>query len=257
MNIISETEENYRSGWIKCFRSLESHWIWTNERYFKTWIWFLFRANHKNSKILFSGVLIDIDRGSFITSLKHISEAANLSIQETRHFISLLEKDKMIFRISNTQSTKITICNYESYQDMQQTINTPTTNEQQTNNKRTTTDKNVKNEKELKNKEYAENLNEFSSSFFESKYVNEKSLLMFDKLLNEYPVEKIKEAIENGKNDKFWKDQFLSPLKLQTKDKTNVLYIDKFLSLKSNDRTEKNNGNTEDFDNGFFNHLKK
>ena len=126
---------------------MENHWIWSNERYLKTWIWFLFRANHKPNKLLFSGELIELNRGEFITSLKHISEAANLTVQETRHFLKLLEKDSMILKNSNTLATKITICNYESYQDLQQTNNKPTTNEQQTNNKQTTTDNNVKNYK--------------------------------------------------------------------------------------------------------------
>lgn len=164
MNIISEPEENYKTGWIKLFRSLENHWIWTNEKYFKTWIWFLFRANHKSTKILFSGELIDINRGEFLTSLKNISEAAKLSIQESRHFLALLEKDKMIFKISNTQSTKITICNYDTYQDLQQTNNKPTTNKQQTGNKQTTTDnneKNLNNEKELF-------ISKIQSEFYES-----------------------------------------------------------------------------------------
>jgi len=153
MNIISEPEENYKTGWIRLFRSLENHWIWSNEKYLKTWIWFLFRANHKTSKILFSGELIELSRGEFLTSLKNISEAANLTVQETRHFLKLLEKDEMILKNSNTLATKITICKYESYQDLQQTNNKQTTNEQQTNNKPTTTDNNVKNnnnEKELK-----------------------------------------------------------------------------------------------------------
>jgi len=145
MNIISEPEENYKTGWIRLFRSLENHWIWSNEKYLKTWIWFLFRANHKTSKILFSGELIELNRGEFITSLKNISESANLTVQETRHFLKLLEKDEMILKNSNTLATKINICNYESYQDLQQTNNKPTTNQQQTNNKPTTTDNNVKN----------------------------------------------------------------------------------------------------------------
>lgn len=147
--IIQEPEENYKTGWVKFYRSIMKHWIWSNEKYFKCWSWFLFEANHSDNKMLFNGNLITIEKGQFITSLKHISEASKLSIQETRHFLTLLEKDKMIVKNSNTQSTKITICNYGIYQDAQQTNNKQATNEQHTDNTPTTTNKNVKNEKEL------------------------------------------------------------------------------------------------------------
>jgi len=91
--------------------------------------------------------------------------------------------------------------------------------------------------KENKSKpEYSVNakiLNEFSLRFFDHKYINEKSLESFDKLLLKYPIENIKIAIQKAKSDEFWTANFLSPLKLSSKDKTGVLYIDKFLGLKS------------------------
>lgn len=83
--------------------------------------------------------------------------------------------------------------------------------------------------------EYSENakiLNEFSQPFFDEKYINEKSLESFDKLIEKYSVDQIKSAIQKGKADEFWKSNFLSPLKLNSKDKAGVFYIDKFLSLK-------------------------
>ena len=96
----------------------------------------------------------------------------------------------------------------------------------------------VKYRKEKKSKvEYSEDakiLNEFSLSFFDSKYINEKSLESFDKLLLRYTVENIKLSIKNAKSDKFWSANFLSPLKLNSKDKHGVFYIDRFLELKSN-----------------------
>lgn len=96
----------------------------------------------------------------------------------------------------------------------------------------------VKYIKEKKSKvEYSENakiLNEFSLSFFDSKYINEKSLELFDKLLLKYSIEKIKVSIQKAKSDQFWSSNFLSPLKLNSKDKSGVFYIDRFLELKSN-----------------------
>ena len=168
--MIQESEENYKTGWIKLFRSIKKHWIWSNEKYLKCWIWFLLEANYQENKMLFSGNLITVEKGQFITSLKHISESSKLSIQEARHFLSLLEKDEMIIKISNTQSTKITICNYGIYQDVQQTNNKRTTNEQQTNNTPPTTNKNVKNDNNAEEEEEEELKTVFSFDDFWNLY---------------------------------------------------------------------------------------
>jgi hypothetical protein len=90
----------------------------------------------------------------------------------------------------------------------------------------------VKESKVKENTENAKILNEFSRPFFDSKYINEKSLDMFDKLLLKYPIDKIQEAIKKAKSDSFWNTNFLSPVKLNSKDKSGVLYIDVFLNIK-------------------------
>lgn len=77
-------------------------------------------------------------------------------------------------------------------------------------------------------------LNEFASEFFEKKYIGIKSAVTFEKLLKveKYTPNKIKEAIKNARSDSFWESNFLSPVKLRSKDKNGVLYIDIFLKLK-------------------------
>jgi hypothetical protein len=92
--------------------------------------------------VLISGELVELKRGEFITSIEHFGIATGLTAQRTRHFWDLLEKDGMIVKNSNTRLTRLTICKYERYQDVQQTNNKRTTNRQQTDNKQTTTDKN-------------------------------------------------------------------------------------------------------------------
>lgn len=89
--------------------------------------------------------------------------------------------------------------------------------------------------------EYSENakiLNEFSRTYFDEKYINDKSLDMFDKLLLKYSIEQVKTSIINAKSDMFWNKNFLSPLKLISKDKTGVSYIDVFLNIKSEIKTQ-------------------
>ena len=131
-------------GWISLHRRLLDHWIFQNDKYLKAWIWFLLRANHTQSKILMGADLITIERGEFITSLYKICEATGLTNQNARTFIKLLENDKMVNKQTTIKLTKITILNYDSYQQDQQTsnkpTNKPTTNGQQTDNKPATTD---------------------------------------------------------------------------------------------------------------------
>lgn len=87
-----------------------------------------------------------------------------------------------------------------------------------------------------KKKEYPQeliDLNERCKVYFDEKYVNEKSLECFNVLINKgYAISDIKKAILNGRNDDFWSKQFQSPLKLNKKDKCDVLFIDVFLKLK-------------------------
>ena len=148
-------------GWIKLHRKLLDHWIWVNEKYLRAWIWFLMRANHTNTKVLFGNELIDIKRGEFITSINNISLATELTSQNVRTFIRLLENDKMINKQSTNKLTKITICNYDKYNVNQQATNKQTnkqtTSSQQAANKRVTTDNNVlKKDKNEKKIEYAD-----------------------------------------------------------------------------------------------------
>lgn len=151
-------------GWIKLHRQLLKHWIWKNDQYLRAWIYCLFRANHESNKILLGSKLQSVERGQFITSIGNFAKDTGLTVQGVRTFWWLLENDKMITKTSTSKSTKLTICNYDSYQTLQQTNNKPVTNVQQTLNKPVTTDKKVKKEKQLKEfKEEASTFSEYDS----------------------------------------------------------------------------------------------
>lgn len=161
-------------GWIKLHRKIQDHWIWVNEKYLRCWIWFLMRANHEDNKILFGAELIEIKRGSFITSINNISLATDLTKQNVRTLLKLLENDKMLNKQSNTKLTKITICNYDKYNITQHTdnnqTNTPITHEQHTPNKRATTDKKV-----IKKEIYIYNI------FYDTQIFDNKEAVFIDK----------------------------------------------------------------------------
>jgi hypothetical protein len=97
--------------------------------------------------------------------------------------------------------------------------------------------KESKGEDSKEEKEYIKEsflIQEFCKPHFEERYINEKSLDCFKKLikLDKYTSNQIKEAILNARSEPFWDANFLSPCKLRSNDKNGVKYIDRFLKLK-------------------------
>lgn len=105
------------NGWINLHRCIQEHWIWQDAHRFKWWVDLLLRANHKDTKVLIDGRLVECKKGQFVTSLYTLSSEWNVSRDVVRNFLTLLEKDSMIERKATTKYTQITICNWDSYQD--------------------------------------------------------------------------------------------------------------------------------------------
>ena len=139
------------SGWIKLHRQIRSHWVFKNANYFKAWIVIISEVNHQSAKILIEGELIECKRGQSINSLATWVSILgdDWTIQKLRTFLKLLEKDEMINTEGLRKTTRLTVCNYDSYQSEQQANNKQTTSSQQGDNKEITTNKNVKNEKNM------------------------------------------------------------------------------------------------------------
>ena len=151
-------------GWISLHRKILENPILNRSRVyspFEAWIWLLLKANHKDNKFMLGSELVKVEKGSMITSQKKLCRQFRWGNSKLRNFLKVLQKYEMLLLKTNTQSTHITICNYESYQD-KQTANKSQTNHKQTANKsRTNTnnkdnkDNNVNNvNKIITNKEY-------------------------------------------------------------------------------------------------------
>jgi hypothetical protein len=140
-------------GWIKIHRQIKEHWIWNDAMYLKAWLGILLSVNHEDKKTLIQGELIECKRGQSILSLAGWSKCFGdkWTIQRVRTFFELLKKDQMISAEGLRKTTRITVCNYDSYQIIQQTKNKQTTSRQQADNNEITTNKNkeegIKNEK--------------------------------------------------------------------------------------------------------------
>ena len=104
-------------GWICLHRKIRDNWIWKDPVKLKWWLDILLQVNHdgKTVKVNLGLEIVDCRRGQSVMSLRNWAERWNVSKDCARHFLSLLQRDNMI-RIENVKkSTRITVCNYESY----------------------------------------------------------------------------------------------------------------------------------------------
>ena len=111
------------TGWICLSRKILSCWVWKDKPFSKAqaWIDLLLLASHEDTKFLLGNELVEIKRGSFVTSEVKLSERWGWSRTKTRNYLFLLESDNMILKKSDSKKTAITIVNYGLYQDIQTT----------------------------------------------------------------------------------------------------------------------------------------
>ena len=147
-------------GWIRLHRQFLDHWLCDEYRPLtkrEAWENMLLWANYKETKVLINGQLLVCGRGQLLYSIGTWASKFNWTVGQVRQFFKLLENDNMIILEGMKYTTRLTICNYESYQSEQQTPNELPTNCEQTPNKLPTNsqqqekkdkkDKNVKKEK--------------------------------------------------------------------------------------------------------------
>ncbi len=163
------------SGWIKLYRSIRDHWVFQDENYFRAWCIILMKVNHEPKKVLIHGKLYECERGQSLLSLQSWVKEFGItrwSVQKVRTFFKLLQEDKMIELEGMGKTTRLTVCNYDTYQDSQQTANKPPTDSQQAANKQpTSSQQQLKNDKELKeSKESKEKNPPASRSVSENKH---------------------------------------------------------------------------------------
>ncbi len=211
------------SGWIKLHRQIQQHWLWQDKPFDRrsAWIDLLLMANHTNTKILFNGELIEIDRGSRITSIRQLCDRWGWSNTKVKNFLLLLEKDGMITVNSDTKKTTINILNYSDYQDPSDTKNdTGATEERQNNDGGATEEHTNKNDKKNKNdKECKEDIyiltpdeQRFLDTLSQVKNYpldRERDIEMYKTMKERYPELDLNEAIEQWQAYKL--DQPLKP----------------------------------------------
>lgn len=111
-------------GWIKIHRQIKDHWIWKSQNRFQWWIDILLTVNHTDTKVLIKGNLIECKRGQSVRSLETWAKDWNVTKKTVKDFFILLQKDSMLVYESIHISTRITVCNYDNYQDIVNTKET-------------------------------------------------------------------------------------------------------------------------------------
>jgi DNA-binding transcriptional regulator YhcF (GntR family) len=108
-------------GYIQLHRKIQDHWIWDKKRKyseFEAWLDLLINARWqgKSKKHKIGLKLYVIKRGDQIRSMKTLAETWNWNTSKVRRFLKLLENDNMIRITTDTQTTHVSIINYNTYQ---------------------------------------------------------------------------------------------------------------------------------------------
>lgn len=138
------------SGWIKLHRKITLHWIWNDPEMLRAWVCILLQVNHAPAKIIIKGFPMECARGQSLNSLETWGKLfGGWSKNRVSRFFAHLKNDAMIELECDNKTTRLTLCNYESYQGERDADGTQT--DTQTRRRRTTNknDKNEENEKKV------------------------------------------------------------------------------------------------------------
>ena len=145
-------------------------WEWFDDPYmFKTFVYLLLKANHKNNK--WQG--IEIKKGQLITSRLKLATALRFSEMKIRTCLNKLKSTNEITIQTTSHYSVITICKYALYQEFTSTINQqidqqsnqPSTSHQPAINQPSTTNNNDNNDKNEKKESNAPNFLKNSNLF--------------------------------------------------------------------------------------------
>lgn len=191
------------SGWIKLHRDIQNHWIYKDKRKFsrfEAWTDILLTVNYAPAKTIIKGKLIEVKRGQSILSLDSWASHWSWDKSSVRRFLELLKKDGMIQLENETVTTRLTVCNYDSYQLEENAKRTQTKRTRNADDTQTTPIE------EEERKEEKENI-------YRSFQHLSLSVSNFEKLEVKYTKEQIDsilDSIENYKSNTKYKDLYLT-----------------------------------------------
>jgi len=143
-------------GFIKLHRQIEEHWLFEENREFskfEAWIFILWKSNHKDKTFLLGDELIEVNRGSFVTSKEKLQNKFKWGRKKLDTFFKLLKQEQMLdtqgIGKGTHKGTQLFVLNYSKYQDKEHTKEHSTDTERNTKeySRGTTTKECIKNVK--------------------------------------------------------------------------------------------------------------
>lgn len=123
-------------GWIALHRKFAEHPLWSKRRIFseaEAWIDILMEVNHTERKVLIGGRVITCKRGQSLNSNGTWASRWNWTESKVRRYWNLLKSMDMIETENLRKTTRLTVCNYDTYQTPRRDSDeTPTTNNNET-----------------------------------------------------------------------------------------------------------------------------
>ena len=192
------------SGWISLHRKILNNPILSNNRIYsrmEAFIFLLLKANHKDNDVVVGTTLYKVNEGSLITSQKKLCIEFKWGNSKLRNFLKLLVNADMIEVKTETKLTRITICNYCTYQN-KQIDSKSKTNRKQIDSKSIVNTNNKGNKGNKENNDNNINIDHHESSCFElfwntypRKIAKKKCLHKFIKILADYKPEEILDGL--------------------------------------------------------------
>lgn len=226
------------NGWISLNRGIQGCYLWKEKPFSRgqAWVDLILMANHKDAKVILGNELLEVERGSFITSEVKLMDKWGWGKGKLRAFLKILEEDNMIVKKSDRKKTTITIVKYSVYQDSK-TTDGPITDHKRTDNELITdtnnNDNNDNNDNKINNigtgsgkkksdnqsidyQQIADMYNEICISFPRMKSLSDARKKAIKARLNTYSLADIKTVFEKaeqsdfmkGKNDRNWSATF-------------------------------------------------
>lgn len=120
----------FDKGWVKVWRALDDHWIGSDGTALAIFIKILWWANWKDSIKAVPGNKgpVTVKRGELLTSANQIADRLGFHRRTVEKRLEWLEKEGVILQKVTMQGRKITICNYEKYQDSENDIGKQSSN---------------------------------------------------------------------------------------------------------------------------------
>jgi hypothetical protein len=114
-----EVIEFVLEGYIKLYRQImDNNFLWNNEPFTRgqAWIDILLWTSHSDHEAPFDGGIIEIKRGTYVTSVRKLCERWKWSNTKVFRFLSVLQREQMLIVNSDAKKTVLTVMNWELFQ---------------------------------------------------------------------------------------------------------------------------------------------